>query len=123
MERVQVRAVSLWSAPACGGALSDCSGVALVTHPCDRYEEKSEAAHDCKSDSAAGCGGEDWLQPTAHDSLRTRRHLPERAGRAQRRWSRRNLRPGSLQLRASGPLGGRSWSAILWLRLRVAPGT
>ena len=60
------------------------------------------------------------LQPASYDSLRTRRHLRQRARQCPGRRARRHLPARSRKLRRARPLGGRSRHPIPWLRFLVA---
>ena len=97
-------------------------GHRLVADSHPGYEAESQAAEAREGDRAGRVHQQDRLHRAAHDSLRPRRHLRERARWTDRRRPRRPLPDGSRNLRAEGPVGKGPRPAAAGVRLLVAPG-
>ena len=109
LERVQLVPLSLRATPAHGTALPDRAGDQLVADSHPRHQARSAPAEDREGDRAGDAGQSHRLCLSAYGALRTRRRLPQRAGRSRRQRSRRHVHHSTPRRSTSAADG--NWTA------------
>ena len=114
LERVQRVPLPAGPARAHGAPLPHRAGHRIVADSHPRYEAGSQAAENREGDRAGRVHQQDRVHRAAHDSLRARRHLWERARWTDRRRPRRALPDGSRNLRAERSSGKKTAARSSW---------